>query len=122
MDVIASNFYDRFPFILPSHVNLKVTCLNDYLEMDGLVFRITPTKIESLSQLPSIYGYRISMLTLPEIIVPNKWNGQLLTMVRDLINPYGRSARNEKSDPSNDRKSAKWLINFGSIPNIRIFL
>jgi hypothetical protein len=56
MDVIASNFYDRpIYFAITCQVN-KLLGLDQYIEMDGLGLRISPTKVRRKSQLPAIYG------------------------------------------------------------------
>ncbi|MCB0659451.1 MAG: DUF2723 domain-containing protein [Saprospiraceae bacterium] len=73
MDVIASNFYDRPIYFAITCQPGKLLGLNDYLEMDGLALRITPTKIESPSQLPSIYGYGDINADLTREIILNKW-------------------------------------------------
>ncbi|MBK9733606.1 MAG: hypothetical protein IPO92_01035 [Saprospiraceae bacterium] len=57
MDVIASNFYDRPIYFAITCQASKLLGLNDYVEMEGLGLRISPTKIRTKSQLPSIYGY-----------------------------------------------------------------
>ncbi len=57
MDVIASNFYDRPIYFAITCQSSKLLGLNDYVEMEGLGLRITPTKVRKRSNLPSIYGF-----------------------------------------------------------------
>lgn len=57
MDVIASNFYDRPIYFAVTCQPNKILGLNDYLEAEGLALRISPTKVRTKSQLPTIYGY-----------------------------------------------------------------
>lgn len=57
MDVIASNFYERPIYFAITCQASKLLGLNDYVEMEGLGLRISPTKVRSKSQLPSIYGF-----------------------------------------------------------------
>ncbi|MBK9255906.1 MAG: DUF2723 domain-containing protein [Saprospiraceae bacterium] len=57
MDVIASNFYDRPIYFAITCQAGKLLGLNNYVEMEGLGLRISPTKVRVKSQLPSIYGY-----------------------------------------------------------------
>lgn len=73
MDVIASNFYERPIYFAITCQPGKLLDLNNYLEMEGLGLRLTPTKIASPSQLPSIYGYGDINADLTRDIVMNKW-------------------------------------------------
>jgi hypothetical protein len=57
MDVIASNFYDRPIYFAITCQSSKLLGLNDYVEMEGLGLRISPTKVRKRSNLPSIYGF-----------------------------------------------------------------
>ncbi len=57
MDVIASNFYERPIYFAITCQASKLLGLNDYVEMEGLGLRLSPTKIRVKSQLPSIYGF-----------------------------------------------------------------
>jgi Protein of unknown function (DUF2723) len=57
IDLIASNFYDRPIYFAITCQPSKLLGLNDYVEMEGLGLRISPTNVRSKSQLPSIYGY-----------------------------------------------------------------
>jgi hypothetical protein len=57
MDVIASNFYERPIYFAITCQPSKLLGLNDYVEMEGLGLRISPTKVRAKSQLPSIYGF-----------------------------------------------------------------
>jgi hypothetical protein len=57
MDVIASNFYERPIYFAITCQPSKLLGLNDYMEMEGLGLRISPTKVRVKSQLPSIYGF-----------------------------------------------------------------
>jgi len=57
MDVIASNFYDRPIYFAITCQPSKLLGLDDYVEMEGLGLRISPTKVRAKSQLPSIYGF-----------------------------------------------------------------
>lgn len=57
MDVIASNFYERPIYFAITCQSSKLLGLDDYVEMEGLGLRISPTKVRSKSQLPSIYGF-----------------------------------------------------------------
>lgn len=57
MDVIASNFYERPIYFAITCQPSKLLGLNDYVEMEGLGLRLSPTKVRVKSQLPSIYGY-----------------------------------------------------------------
>ncbi len=57
MDLIASNFYDRPIYFAITCQPSKLLGLNDYVEMEGLGLRVSPTKVRQKSQLPSIYGY-----------------------------------------------------------------
>lgn len=57
MDVIASNFYERPIYFAITCQSSKLLGLNDYVEMEGLGLRVSPTSIRSKSQLPSIYGF-----------------------------------------------------------------
>jgi hypothetical protein len=73
MDVIASNFYDRPIYFAITCQSDKLLGLNDYVEMEGLALRISPTKQKAKSQLPSIYGYGDMDLNKTYDIVMNKW-------------------------------------------------
>lgn len=57
MDLIASNFYDRPIYFAITCQSSKLLGLNNYVEMEGLGLRISPTKVRVKSQLPSIYGF-----------------------------------------------------------------
>jgi len=57
MDVIASNFYERPIYFAITCQSSKLLGLNDYIEMEGLGLRVSPTKVRVKSQLPSIYGF-----------------------------------------------------------------
>jgi hypothetical protein len=57
MDVIASNYYERPIYFAITCQPSKLLGLNQYVEMEGLGLRISPTLTEERSQLPSIYGY-----------------------------------------------------------------
>ncbi|MFZ1750579.1 MAG: DUF2723 domain-containing protein [Saprospiraceae bacterium] len=57
MDVIASNFYERPIYFAITCQSTKLLGLDDYVEMEGLGLRISPTKVRVRSQLPSIYGF-----------------------------------------------------------------
>lgn len=57
MDVIVSNFYERPIYFAITCQASKLLGLNDYVEMEGLGLRVSPTKVRAKSQLPSIYGY-----------------------------------------------------------------
>ena len=57
MDLIASNFYERPIYFAITCQASKLLGLNDYVEMEGLGLRLSPTKVRVKSQLPSIYGF-----------------------------------------------------------------
>jgi hypothetical protein len=57
MDIIASNFYDRPIYFAITCQPSKLLGMDDYMEMDGLGLRLSPTKVRVKSQLPSIYGF-----------------------------------------------------------------
>jgi hypothetical protein len=57
MDLIASNFYERPIYFAITCQPSKLLGLNEYIEMEGLGLRVSPTKVRVRSQLPSIYGY-----------------------------------------------------------------
>jgi hypothetical protein len=57
IDLVASNFYERPIYFAITCQPSKLLGLNDYVEMEGLGLRVSPTKVRNRSQLPSIYGY-----------------------------------------------------------------
>lgn len=57
MDIIASNFYDRPIYFAITCQASKLLGMDDYMEMEGLGLRLSPTKVKVKSQLPSIYGF-----------------------------------------------------------------
>ena len=57
MDVIASNFYERPIYFAITCQASKLLGLNEYMEMEGLALRVSPTKVRRKSEMPSIYGY-----------------------------------------------------------------
>jgi len=57
MDLIASNFYERPIYFAITCQPSKLLGLNNYVEMEGLGLRVSPTNVRNRSQLPSIYGY-----------------------------------------------------------------
>ena len=57
LDLIASNFYERPIYFAITCQSSKLLGLNDYVEMEGLGLRISPTKVRVKSQLPGIYGF-----------------------------------------------------------------
>jgi hypothetical protein len=57
MDVISSNFYERPIYFAITCQSSKLLGLNNYIEMEGLGLRVSPTLVRTRSQLPSIYGF-----------------------------------------------------------------
>lgn len=57
MDVIASNFYERPIYFAITCQSSKLLGLNNYMEMEGLGLRVSPTLVRNRSQLPGIYGF-----------------------------------------------------------------
>jgi len=57
MDVIASNFYERPIYFAITCQAGKLLGLNQYVEMEGLGLRISPTITKRKSELPNIYGF-----------------------------------------------------------------
>ena len=57
LDLIASNFYERPIYFAITCQSSKLLGLNDYVEMEGLGLRVSPTNIKVKSQLPGIYGF-----------------------------------------------------------------
>jgi hypothetical protein len=57
LDLIASNFYERPIYFAITCQSTKLLGLNDYVEMEGLGLRVSPTSVRVRSQLPGIYGF-----------------------------------------------------------------
>jgi hypothetical protein len=57
MDIIASNFYERPIYFAITCQSSKLLGLSDYVEMEGLALRVSPTKVRRKSEMPSIYGF-----------------------------------------------------------------
>lgn len=73
MDVIVSNFYERPIYFAITSQSNKLLGLNNYMEMEGLALRISPTNVRVKSQLPSIYGFGDIDEEKTYDIVTNKW-------------------------------------------------